>query len=142
MRETPGYSGTPLAAKLGITAGTRALVTGAPPDWVLPDPPESATVHTRAGTGPYDVIVLFCPDHATLVRRFVPLTERVTTAGALWVAWPKRLRGRSGMRGIASDLTDNAVREYGLDHGLVDVKVAAVDATWSWLKFVRRLKDR
>ena len=136
MSETSGWSGTPLTAKLGIKAGTRALLAGAPRGWVLPDPPELATVHTRAATGLYDVVVLFCPDHATLVRRFVPLGGRITPAGALWVAWPKRASG------VTTDLTDNAVREYGLDHGLVDVKVAAVDATWSGLKFVRRLKDR
>jgi hypothetical protein len=136
MSETPGYSGTPLAAKLGIKAGTRTLIAGAPPGWVLPDPPDSATVHTRTGSGPYDVVLLFCPDHATLVRRFVALSGRITTAGALWVAWPKRSSG------VPTDLTDNAVRQWGLDHGLVDVKVAAVDATWSGLKFVRRLKDR
>ncbi|BEP11828.1 hypothetical protein acdb102_01390 [Acidothermaceae bacterium B102] len=136
MTESPGYSGTPLAAKLGIKAGTRALLAGAPSGWALPDPPASAIIHVRAATGPYDVIVLFCPDHATLVRRFVPLSGRITTPGALWVAWPKRSSG------VATDLTDHAVREWGLDHGLVDVKVAAVDATWSGLKFVRRLKDR
>lgn len=136
MSEMPGHSPAPLAAKLGIRAGTRALLVGAPAGWVLPDPPGSATVHTRPGTGPYDVIVAFCPDHAALVRRFDPLSGRMTTAGALWVVWPKRSSG------VATDLTDNAVREHGLDHGLVDVKVAAVDATWSGLKFVRRLRDR
>ena len=136
MSETAGYSGTPLATKLGIKAATRVLVSGAPAGWVLPDPPQTAAVHTRAGLDPYDVIVLFCPDHATLASRFTPLTGRLTTAGALWVAWPKKASG------VATDLTENAVREYGLDHGLVDVKIAAMDATWSGLKFVRRLKDR
>ena len=122
MSETAGYSGTPLATKLGVKAGTRALLVGAPAGWLLPDPPPTATVHTRPGPGAYDVVLLFCPDHATLTRRFDGLSARLTPAGALWVAWPKKASG------VATDLTENGVREYGLDHGLVDVKIAAVDA--------------
>jgi hypothetical protein len=136
MIEPAGYSGTPLAAKLGIKAGSRVLLAGAPADWRLPDPPATATVQTRATGHPYDVILLFCPGHAVLSAKFVPLSARLTTAGALWAAWPKRSSG------VATDLTENGLREYGLDHGLVDVKICAVDATWSALKFVRRLKDR
>jgi hypothetical protein len=136
MSESAGYSGTPLAAKLGIRAATRALLVGTPAGWVLPDPPPTATIHAKPGPAPYDVIMLFCLDHAVLATRFVPLSARLTTAGALWVAWPKKASG------VETDLTENAVREFGLDHGLVDVKIAAVDATWSGLKFVRRLKDR
>jgi hypothetical protein len=144
MSEPAGYSGTPLAAKLGIKAATRALLVGVPIGWQLPDPPPTATVHTRPSPAPYqdpyqdpyDVVLLFCPDQAALARRFMPLIARLTTPGALWVAWPKRSSG------VATDLTENDVRKYGLEHGLVDVKIAAVDATWSGLKFVRRLKDR
>jgi hypothetical protein len=125
-----------LATKLGIKVGTRALLVGRPAGWVLPEPPATSTIHAKPSPDPYDVVLLFCPDHATLSRRFVPLTARLTVAGALWVAWPKKASG------VATDLTENAVREFGLDHGLVDVKIAAIDATWSGLKFVRRLKDR
>jgi hypothetical protein len=131
---TAGYSGTPLAAKLGITAEARVLVAGAPPGWALTDAP--ARVHTRAGAGPYEVILLFCPDVATMLRRFEALSAKLTTAGALWVAWPKKSSG------VATDLTEAAAREHGLDSGLVDVKICAVDETWSGLKFVRRLRDR
>src|SRR4051812_3846545 len=127
MSDSAGYSGTPLTVKLGIKGATRALLVGTPAGWVLPQPPATATIHVRPGPAPYDVVLLFCPDHATLARRFVPLTARLTMAGALWVAWPKKASG------VATDLTENAVREYGLDHGLVDVKIAAVDATWSGL---------
>ena len=130
---TAGYSGTPLAAKLGIKAGSRVLVVGAPPGWALTDAP--VRVHTRAGAGPYDVIVAFCPDAATMLRRFERLSAKLTTAGALWVAWPKKSSG------VPTDLTEAAVREWGLDCGLVDVKIAAIDETWSGLKFVRRLRD-
>jgi hypothetical protein len=128
----PGSS-TPLAGKLGIKPGSRALVVSAPPGWQVDAP---APVHTRAGGDPYDVILLFCPDLAALVRRFVPLSARLTTAGALWVAWPKKSSG------VPTDLSDAVVREYGLSVGLVDVKVCAIDETWSGLKFVRRLRDR
>jgi hypothetical protein len=131
---TAGYSGTPLAGKLGIKAESRVLVAGAPRGWALTDAP--ARVHTRAGAGPYEVILLFCPDVATMLRRFGQLSEKLTVAGALWVAWPKKSSG------VATDLTEAVVREYGLDEGLVDVKICAIDATWSGLKFVRRLRDR
>jgi len=130
-----GYSGTPLAAKLGVQAGTRTLLVSAP---ALPafDPPEGAVIHQRRGREPYDVVLLFAADAAALRARFEPLIPFVATAGALWACWPKRASG------VVTDLNDNAVREYGLSTGLVDVKIAAIDATWSGMKFVRRLADR
>lgn len=132
---TSGYSGTPLAAKLGIKVGTRCLLVGAPqlPDL---DAPPGATVHRRrAGGGVYDVVLLFARDTRGL-ERFAGLIPSVATAGALWVCWPKRSSG------VVTDLNENVVREHGLITGLVDVKVAAVDAIWSGLKFVRRRADR
>jgi hypothetical protein len=129
-----GYSGTPLATKLGVKAGSRLLLDSTPEGWSLPASPVEP--HRRPGRDPYDVIVLFCRDRATLDRRFAPLAERLAVAGALWVCWPKKTSG------LQSDLGETAVREYGLAGGLVDVKIAAVDATWSGLKFVRRLRDR
>jgi hypothetical protein len=71
-----------------------------------------------------------------LERRFPTLERALAPAGILWVSWPKRSSG------VATDLTEDVVRTIGLAHGLVDVKVAAVDAVWSGLKFVRRLRDR
>ena len=132
---TVGYSGTPLVRKLGIKPGHRVLVTGAPAGWALPPAPEAA-VHTRAGREPYDVVLAFCADGTELRRRFAPAAGRITVAGALWIAWPKRASG------VATDLDENRVRDHGLEQGLVDVKVCAVDETWSGLKFVRRLRDR
>jgi len=126
-----GYSGTPLPRKLGIGPDTRVLVLGAPDGF---DP--GAPFHRRPGRQPYDVVLLFCPDRAGLVRRFDAAAARHATAGMIWVCWPKRSSGMS------TDLNENAVREYGLAHGRVDVKVAAIDATWSGLKFVIRLRDR
>jgi hypothetical protein len=132
-----GYSGTPLGRKLGIRDGSRVLLVGAPRDLDLElEDGASPVLHRRRGDGPYDVVLLFAPDVRTLRNRFAALVPAVATAGALWVCWPKRTGA------LASDLGENAVREHGLACGLVDVKVAAVDATWSGLKFVRRRCDR
>jgi hypothetical protein len=126
---TAGYSGTPLPAKLGVTPGSRVLLDGAP-DGVPVDG------HRRPGAEPYDVVLLFAPDAARLHARWPALVPRLTTAGRLWVCWPKKSSG------VPTDLTENVVRDVGLAQGLVDVKVCAIDATWSGLAFVRRLADR
>jgi len=128
---TAGYSGTPLPRKLGITATSRVLVID-PPDGFDPGAP----FHRRPGRQPYDVVLLFCPDIAALHKHFVPAAARHSTAGMMWVCWPKRASG------IITDISENVVRDFGLEHGQVDVKVAAIDATWSGLKFVTRLRDR
>ena len=80
---TAGYSGTPLPRKLGIRPDSRVLVLGAPDGF---DP--GAPFHRRPGREPYDVVLLFCPDRATLARRFAAAAARHTTAGAIWVCWP------------------------------------------------------
>lgn len=82
------------------------------------------------------MILTFCPDQAALTRRWHALHPHTTAAGALWIGWPKRSSG------VATDLDENAVREFGLANGRVDVKVCAIDAVWSGLKFVVRLADR
>jgi hypothetical protein len=129
---TAGYSGTPLPKKLGIGSASRVLMVGAPDGFAL----DGVRAQTRAGREPYDVILAFCPDAATLRGRFEPLAGRLMPNGALWIAWPKKASG------VRTDLTENVVRDHGLAVGLVDVKVAAIDATWSGLKFVYRLADR
>jgi hypothetical protein len=133
---TVGYSGTPLPRKLGIKAESRVLLDAAPDGFILEPLPDGASVHRRTGTGEYDVIVAFCPDAARVHRRFEPLAARLETAGGLWIAWPKRSSG------VPTDLDENRVRDIGLAAGLVDVKVCAIDETWSGLRFVRRLSDR
>jgi hypothetical protein len=133
---TAGYSGTSLPVKLGIKPGNRVLLLGAPELPELQPLPDAVTVHRRTGALPYDVILLFCPDQAALHRRFAPTAASLTTAGALWTCWLKKASG------IATDLSDNEVRRHGLASGLVDIKVAAIDANWSGLKFVHRLRDR
>jgi hypothetical protein len=132
-----GYSGTPLPRKLGITAGSRVGLIGAPHDFdeVLGELPPGVTVRRRA-RGRVDVIVIFVQKRSELERRLPALTEALDPAGGLWVAWPKRSSG------VATDLGEGAVREVGLATGLVDNKVCAIDATWSGLRFVYRLTDR
>jgi hypothetical protein len=131
-----GYSGTPLPRKLGIKAESRVLLAGAPDGFDLGELPAGAVLHRRADAGRYDVVLAFCPDLAALRRQFTPLAGRLTSAGALWIAWPKKASK------VRTDLDENVVREHGLAEGLVDVKVAAVDAVWGGLKFVVRLRDR
>jgi hypothetical protein len=145
MADPAGYSGTPLPRKLGVKDGHRVLLVAAPDGFELgPLPGGVEVVRAPAVRGrargaaaqAYDVVVDFCPDHAALVASFAPLAEHLPVDAALWVAWPKKASG------VASDLDDNVVRRHGLDVGLVDVKVAAIDAVWSGEKFVYRLVDR
>ena len=136
MTEPAGYSGTSLVRKLGVKNDSRVLILAAPADFELPDVPSGAVVHRRAGAASYDVILAFCPDLERLLTRLSANVPKLTTAGALWLAWPKRASG------VDTDLDENVVRDRGLATGLVDVKVAAIDATWAGLKFVRRVRDR
>jgi hypothetical protein len=129
-----GYSATPLARKLGIAAGHTVLLDGAPSGFDLAAP--GAVVRRRAAAGPYDVIVCFCPGFDRLRKRWPVLHPLTTPAGSLWIAWPKRSSG------IPTDLGENLVREFALANGRVDVKVCAIDDTWSGLKHVVRIRDR
>ncbi len=133
---TAGYSGTPLPKKLGIKAGARVLLDGAPADLALEPLPDGVQIHQRASREPYDVVLLFTPDAGRLHERWAGAVACLQTAGRLWICWPKKSSG------VPSDLTENVIRDYGLEQGLVDVKVCAVDDTWSGLAFVRRLTDR
>ncbi|RMI35295.1 DUF3052 domain-containing protein [Nocardia stercoris] len=131
-----GYSGTPLARKLGITDGSRVLLANPPAGFDLGPLPDAVTVHRRAGRDPYDVVVGFCPDTATLTGSFDRWRSVLTESGGLWIGRPK------ASAGIATDLTERFVREFGLAAGLVDNKVAALDEVWSGLRFVVRRADR
>jgi hypothetical protein len=132
-----GYSGTPLVRKLGIKDGARVAFPGAPRDFAgtLGELPHGVAVLTRS-RGPLDVVVFFTKARRELERRMPRLRAALDPAGALWIAWPKRASG------VPTDLPVGVVRELALDNRLVDVKVAAIDATWSGLKLVIRLKDR
>ena len=133
-----GYSGTPLATKLGVKDGYLVLLDRLPSGLDLGLPP-TATVVRRLRVG-LDLTVTFHTRLRTLTDRLPALFEHTVGNGMVWVAWPKQAAAKK--LGIATDLTENAVRGLGLEIGWVDVKVAAIDETWSGLKFVRRLVDR
>jgi len=131
---TPGYSGRPQAAKLGLKAGHRVCLQNRPDGWALSDPPDGL-----AGPGPdgrADVIVAFFTQAAELAAQIGELGQRIYPAGALWVAWPRRAAGHR------SDITENLIRDCVLPIGLVDVKVAAIDEDWSGLRVVWRTENR
>jgi hypothetical protein len=135
VKKSAGYSGTPLVAKLGIKSGMRMQVLNPPPDFpeTLGSLPEGVTPVSR---GSLDFGMLFATKRTDLEKRFPGLRDRLASNGMLWIAWPKQSSG------APTDLNENVIRAIGLELGLVDVKVCAVDATWSGLKFVRRLSDR
>ena len=128
-----GYSGTPLATKLGMRPGSRVVFPGAPAGFA--DRFEGVDVRARL-RHPLDVIVLFASSAAELRRRFPAAKKALAFDGGLWVAWPKRASG------VATDLSFEVVQPLGLDAGLVDNKVCAIDDVWSGLRFVYRVKDR
>jgi hypothetical protein len=130
-----GYSGTPLAHKLGIAPGDRVALLGAPDGFELPDLPPAVEVRTRA-RGRFAVIVSFHTWRADFERRFPTLLDSMEVDGGLWIAWPKRASG------VATDMTENVVREVGLPTGVVDNKVAAIDDVWSGLRLVWRKELR
>ncbi len=132
-----GYSGKPLVQKLGIKSGSTIAVLGAPRGYTrtLGRLPSGVTQKAQPA-GPLDFVQFFTKEKQELERRFAALARALAPAGMLWISWPKRSSG------VATDLTEDVIRVIGLAHGLVDVKVAAVDDVWSGLKFVRRLKDR
>lgn len=133
---TIGYSGKPLATKLGIRPEHTVVLDNAPAGFVIEGLPDGTRVISRAGRAQYDVLVAFCPDRARLAGRLPILLQRTATAGMIWIAWPKRTSG------VPTDLDENGVREIALPLGVVDVKVCAIDTTWSGLKLVRRLANR
>jgi hypothetical protein len=135
-RMPAGYSTRSLSDKLGIKAGARIAFVGAPKgyDATLGELPPVTQAETLRG--PLDLIQVFVTSRAELARRFPTLKKALAIDGALWVSWPKKASG------VATDVVEDVVREIGLAQGLVDVKVCAVDETWSGLKFVYRLADR
>jgi hypothetical protein len=125
-----GYSGAPLERKLGVKPEHVVLLDGAPDTFDL-DAPTTRRLPRRL-----DISLTFHTRAAALEKRLPQLFERTEQAGMVWVCWPKKAAR------VATDLDENVVREIGLAAGVVDVKVCAIDETWSGLKFVRRLADR
>ena len=135
---TAGYSGTPLPQKLGIKPEARVLLVEAPEGFEaeLEPLPEGARTYRRAQGGDFDVIVLFVDHLADLKRRLPGLARHLVPNGGLWVAYPKKSSG------VPTDLVFDNVQREGLDLGLVDNKICAIDEVWTGLRFVIRLKDR
>ena len=133
-----GYSGTPLPTKLGIKPGHHVAFPGAPPEFAaaLGELPADVSAVETSDASRVDVAVFFTTGADELRGAFPTWGPAVAPAGALWIAWPKKSSG------VATDLNENVVREIGLAAGMVDVKVCAIDDTWSGLKFVYRLADR
>ena len=130
-----GYSGTPLAKKLGIKPGHRVRLRYAPDVWDIPGLPDGCDV-AAGGTRGADVVVAFYREHAELVADGPGLVTDLADAAALWIAWPRKAAGH------VSDVSENALRELFLPLGVVDMKVAALGEDWSGLKFVRRKENR
>ncbi|MET7987058.1 MULTISPECIES: DUF3052 domain-containing protein [unclassified Streptomyces] len=130
-----GYSGTPLARKIGIKAGHRVRLVHGPRDWEIPGLPDGCEVGESGPEGA-DVTVAFFRERAELAARAAGLAAELSDAGMLWIAWPRRAAGHR------SDITENDLRDLLLPLGVVDVKVAALGEDWSGLKFVRRKENR
>lgn len=133
-----GYSGTPLARKLGFKPGTRVVVVGAVPDeyraWVAPLP-DGTTLSAR-GKPPYAAVHLFVTTRSDLARHLTRLRATLAQDGYLWVSWPKKSAG------VPTDVTEDTIRAAALPLGFVDIKVCAVSAVWSGLKLVIRVALR
>lgn len=138
MTSQAGYSGTPLPKKLGIRAGQRIAFLDAPAAFgeALGELPAGVGRPRTTLRGPLDVVVAFFTGRAALERRLPKLVAALDPAGAIWIAWPKRAAR------VETDLTEDVVRELALAAGVVDVKVCAIDRTWSGLNLVIRLRDR
>ncbi len=129
-----GYSGTPLAKKLGIGEGSTLALVAAPPGVIGPLP--SGVRIKRQARGPADVVVAFFTEQRELERRIGVLGDMIFPDGGLWVAWPKRASGK------ATTVNEDVVRALSLPLGLVDNKVCAIDETWSGLRVVWRRERR
>jgi hypothetical protein len=130
-----GYSPRALVEKLGIKPGTRIAVLDAPRGYraTLGPLPAGVTVR-KVARGPLPMIQYFVTRRARLEARLPTLLRALAPGGALWISWPKKASG------VTTDMTEDMIRAVALPSGLVDVKVCAIDETWSGLKLVRRVQ--
>jgi hypothetical protein len=129
-----GYSGTPLPKKLGIKDQFRVELFQMPTQ--VKAELKDALAGCRTAKDNLDFAMLFVKSQAELKEQFARVSKQLVPAGMLWVSWPKKSSG------VATDLDETVIRKIGLEIGLVDVKVCAVNEVWSGLKFVIRVKDR
>jgi len=132
-----GYSGTPLPKKLGVKENQRIALLNEPVGFekelgTLP----SGTEIVKKLAAPLDLVMLFVKQEKHLAKQFPTIAKKLSSTGMIWVAWPKKSSG------VTTDLVFERVQRIGLDSGLVDVKICAIDDVWSGLKFVIRVKDR
>ncbi len=134
-----GYSGTPLLKKLGIKPGYKILFVNEPDHYLnmLGDFPEKVQIVNQSYAGQIDFIHVFCKTEEELHNLFPPLKEKLDKSGLIWVSWIKK-----ASKNYEATFPESEVRSLGLNIGLVDVKVCAVDEDWSGLKFVYRIEDR
>lgn len=144
QNKTAGYSRTPLAKKLGLKATYHALIIGAP-DSVIAMAKEEGLASLSVIASPtaagqlrqeLDYIHLFSNSAAELMDAVYTVKPGLKTDGLMWLSWPKKASK------VKTDIDETVIRKCGLDAGLVDIKVCAIDEIWSGLKFVYRLKDR
>jgi hypothetical protein len=131
-----GYSGTPLIKKLGVKENFNVLFVNAPDGYEKALELPSAVIVSSRSKKPLDFVQLFVKRKHELEHKFPQYTAKLNPSAMFWISWPKKSSG------VASDLTEDVIRAIGLANGMVDVKVCAVDDTWSGLKFVFRLRDR
>ncbi len=137
MTPAVGYSGTPLAQKLGIKEGTTVLAVSAPAGYLpLLNPLPPAVQFVNRLSKATDVVHVFATRRSQLQKVLTTLRRRLKPSGAVWVSWPKRAAR------VPTDITENTIRELALPMGFVDIKVCAVDETWSGLKLVIRKELR
>jgi hypothetical protein len=132
-----GYSGKPLSSKLGWREGAKILAIDAPDDYaaLLGELPDGAQIVSKTAK-PYASVHLFAASRTALGKHLQRLRQDMAQYGMLWVSWPKKTSG------VASDLSDNVIRELALPLGFVDIKVCAVSEIWSGLKLVIRKSER
>jgi len=132
-----GYSGTPLSKKLGINAGSKVFADGAPSDYAsLLAPLPDGVTFVKKLTASVDVIHLFTKSASELDTKLRHWRTAIRPDAVIWISWPKKASK------VATDITEDVIREIALPMGFVDVKVCAVDDTWSGLKLVIRKEHR
>ena len=138
MAETAGYSGTPLVKKLGIKPGFQISLINEPEDYLslLTGLPQGVKIHKNLNYADLDMVHLFVNSRGLYDHLLNQAKRAIKKSGTIWVSWPKKASA------VPTDLTENIIRDTALEMGMVDVKVCAIDAVWSGLKLVYRLKDR
>ena len=134
--QNSGYSGTPLAKKLGMKDGSRVLLLHAPENYFDLFTQLPAVTFLKPGPAKADIIHYFVTREKDLIRHISMLRQRIHEDGMIWISWPKKASK------VQTDITEDVIRHHALDNGLVDIKVCAVNEVWSGLKLVIPVKSR